>query len=176
MEHSRVIERLEQLAARDTAVVSTLRRSLSFEPGQYVPAFPIIEPLLYDASEARRWTVYLVAGLWATAQRRAQGTGQPLALALRRMASGRRGGDTSSSVDLRFTSLLDSDRDELPYRLRQVVSLINSDQQAIDWPVLLADLSAWGAESRYVQQRWAAQYWRTTDEPAAANNETKSVD
>lgn len=175
MDIPRLFERLTQLADRDTAVVSTLRRSLSFEPGQYIPAFPIVEPLLQGATGSRRATMYLVAGLWSTSQRRTEGASVPLATALRTVSARRGSGEATSSTDLRFTALLDSDREELPYRLRQAVSLINAEQISIDWCSLLADLFAWDAESRFVQQQWASRYWQATEPSAAPNDQPISA-
>jgi CRISPR system Cascade subunit CasB len=162
MDTTTFFNRLGYDSDQSLAVVSILRRSLSFEPGQYISAFPVVEPYLYDLSESRRKVAYLAAGLWATAQRRTSGSAMPLAEAFRRVADKRRGeSNTASSVDKRFITLLDSDIDELPHRLRQVVSLINAEQTVIDWPALLTDLFAWNAESRHVQRHWARLYWRS---------------
>lgn len=151
--------RLEALAERDSAVVATLRRSVAFDPGTFSPAFPIVEPVVAGLSDRRRRLYYLVAGLWALGQRRSSGPPVPLQAALYRVARGR----DSGSIELRFNALLDSDADELPHRLRQVVSLVTADQIAIDWPQLLIDLIGWESDSRYVQQRWARAYWSGSD-------------
>ena len=154
--------RLGHECEQNSAVVSILRRSLAFEPGHYISAFPVIEPSLHGISEFRRKLTYLAAGLWATAQRRTSGNTLPLAEAFRRTADKRRGGGgAASSLDQRFITLLDSDLDELPHRLRQVISLINAEQIQVDWPTLLNDLFAWNAESRYVQRQWAKLYWHS---------------
>lgn len=147
----------------DTRVVATLRRALGEEPGAYPPAFPFVEPFTGSQGERARRLVYLAAGLWALAQRRESGAPVPLVDAVRRCAHGR----DSSSIEKRFVALLESDGDELAWRLRHVVQLVASDGIAIDWPGLLKDLLAWDAPSRAVQSRWARAYWRR-DEPEAA--------
>lgn len=160
MDASAFFARLSELAERDSSVVATLRRSVAFEPGAFAPAFPIIEPYVSGQPEWRRRNVYLVAGLWALGQRRSSGPAVPIAVALRRVGTSK----SSSSVELRFTALLDSDNEELPHRLRQAVGLVTSQQLALDWPRLLEDVGGWGAESRYVQRRWARDFWSKSDE------------
>lgn len=160
MDASAFFVRLGELAERDSSVVATLRRSVAFEPGTFAPAFSIIEPAMAGQPEWRRRNAYLVAGLWALGQRRSSGAPVPMAVALRRFGSSK----SSSSVELRFTALLDSDSDELPHRLRQAVSLVTSQQIALDWPRLLEDVSAWGSDSRYVQRRWARDFWSGDDD------------
>jgi CRISPR system Cascade subunit CasB len=67
--------------------------------------------------------------------------------------------------------LLDADEDELPWRLRQIVSLTTASGIALDWPQLLKDLLGWDHPDRYVQRRWAREYWGASVEPTAASNE-----
>lgn len=153
---------LSRRAEGDNAVIATLRRSLSSEPGTDTRVFSLVEPWLGNESRSRRATVYLIAGLWALSQRRTSGNGVPLAQALRRITG-------STSAELRFTRLLDADRDELQWRLRQAITLLNATGTAIDWPQLLDDLLLWDSQSRIVQIQWARQYWRQGDpEPEAA--------
>ena len=60
------IEWLEGLNEKNTKVRAVLQRSLTFDPGQYVPAFPYVEPFVQDPNDIWRWKMcYLVAGLWA---------------------------------------------------------------------------------------------------------------
>ena len=62
----RFIEWLEGLNQKDTKVRAVLRRSLAFDPGTFVPAYPYVEPFVKDESNSwRREMHYLVAGLWA---------------------------------------------------------------------------------------------------------------
>lgn len=152
---------LGRRAEGDTSVIANLRRSLSVDPGSDTRVFALVEPWLGDASARRRTMIYLAAGLWASSQRRTAGCAVPLAQALRAIASNR-------SAEQRFTRLLDADPDELPWRLRQTIALLNSTGMAINWPELLDDLLRWEAPSRTVQTRWARQYWRQPPEEAKA--------
>ena len=67
----------------------------------------------------------------------------------------------SGSMDLRFAALLDARSEDLPYRLRQVVSLLaaNRDAVGVRYDLLLRDLLRWNAPGRPVQREWAAAYW-----------------
>ena len=60
------IEWLEGLNEKDTKVRAVLRRSLAFDPGAFVPAYPYVEPFLKGEDNPwRREIFYLVAGIWA---------------------------------------------------------------------------------------------------------------
>src|SRR5207248_2096309 len=69
----------------------------------------------------------------------------------------------SDSVEKRFTALLAARRDELPGRLRQAVSLLKSQNIALDWALLLKHVLSWDRPDRRVQRNLAGHYW---DEPA----------
>ena len=151
------IEWLERLNEKDTKVRAVLRRSLAFDPGQFVPAFPYVEPFVKDADTAwRRKVHYLVAGLWAGHWREGQrGPSLPLgrACAAYQSASG------STSVERRFITLLDADTDQLPHRLRQMVALLKD--QAIDLESVLKGLLFWNDDQKRTQNAWARDYYRT---------------
>ena len=60
------IEWLEDLNKKNTKVRAVLRRSLAFDPGTYVSAYPYVESFVKDENNTwRRDIHYLVAGLWA---------------------------------------------------------------------------------------------------------------
>jgi len=156
-------EYLARRAEVDTSVVATLRRSLMSDPGTFAEAFPLVEPFTQGVSERERRTVYLAAGLWASAQRRESGPALPLPSAMAKLRH-----DTgSASTEARFVALLDADEDELVWRLRHAINLTSSAGLALDWPALLQDLLRWTAPARFVQQQWARQFWQHSraDEP-----------
>ena len=153
---STFIEWLEGLNEKDTKVRAVLRRSLAFDPGSYVHAFPYVEPFVGTGDNARRReTLYLVAGLWA-AHWRENGRGQPMPLgkacAMHQIASG------STSTERRFIALLDADRDQLPHRLRQIIALLK--EQSIDFDALLAGLLYWEDDQKRTQNAWARDFYR----------------
>ena len=150
------IERLEGLNEKDTKVRAVLRRSLAFDPGQYVPAYPYVEPVVKDESSSwRREMYYLVAGLWAAHWREGR-SGSPMtigkACATHQATSG------STSTERRFITLLDSDSDQLPHHLRQMVALLKD--QLIDFEALLKDLVYWNNDQKRTQNAWARDFYR----------------
>lgn len=143
----------------DRAGLATLRRSLSFAPGTWPPAFPIVEPFVASATNARRADAYLVAGLMAWSRNTEPGTGD-MGAACARL----RDASDSGSTERRFVDLLDADRDALPHRLRQMVALMASKSITPAWSELIRDLAAWDHPDRFVQQRWARSYYRSDAE------------
>ena len=150
------IEWLENLNAKDTKVRAVLRRSLAFDPGAFVPAYPYVEPFLKGEDNPwRREMLYLVASLWAAHWREGRnGTPLPIgkACAAHQVASG------STNTERRFISLLDADRDQLPHRLRQMIALLK--EQAIDFDALLMGLLYWNNDQKHTQNSWARDFYR----------------
>ncbi|MGH2541838.1 MAG: type I-E CRISPR-associated protein Cse2/CasB [Ardenticatenaceae bacterium] len=95
---------------------------------------------------------FLVATLFPLTDRAETGT---LGHALRRARSSENG----EGLDRRFEVLLDADESQLPYRLRQAIRLLASNDVAINWPQLLSDLTNWTHPNRFVQERWARDYF-----------------
>lgn len=79
---------------------------------------------------------------------------------VRRIRTGSNAGQTNS-LDRRFQSLLDSDREQLSFRLRQAVRLIAADRDhvTLNWECLLRDLLNWDSPNQTVQVRWARDYF-----------------
>lgn len=159
MDSSSFFSALERRASTDSSVVATLRRCMAADrPELHAPAFPLVEPLLHGEPAYTRPMAYLAAGCWASAVR--QGRGKPVALpeALRQMAKSAQG------AERRFVQLLDSDADELAWRLRQIIQLVASQGVTLDWPALLDDLLRWGSPYRSVQTRWARTFWGSSSD------------
>lgn len=154
---SHFIDWLEKTSERDTRVRAVLRRSLAFDPGVSPSAYPYVEPFVKaEDSGWKREVFYLVAGLWAL--HRSEGlNGQPVSLgkacANHQIVSG------STSTERRFIALLDSDRDQLPHRLRQMVALLKD--QPIDFDDLLQRLLYWNDDKKGSQNAWARDFYRT---------------
>lgn len=148
---------LEKLNESENRVRAVLRRSLAFDPGQHIPAFPYVEPFLKgEESGWRRDMHYLVAALWAAHWREGR-TGAALPLARACAAHQLKSG--SASTERRFISLLDADREQLPHRLRQMVALLG--EQPIDFEALLNDLLGWNRDDKRTQNAWARDFYRT---------------
>jgi CRISPR system Cascade subunit CasB len=147
---------LGDLNESDGKARAVLRRSLAFDPGQHIPAFPYVEPFLKgEESGWRRDMHYLVAALWAAHWREGR-TGAALPLARACAAHQLKSG--SASTERRFISLLDADREQLPHRLRQMVALLG--EQPIDFEALLNDLLSWNRDDKRTQNAWARDFYR----------------
>jgi len=160
---------LERLNENDSKVRAILRRSLAFDPGEYVPAYPYIEPFLNDENNQRRREIlYLVAGVWAAHWREDQrGELVPIgkACATHQNSSG------STSTERRFINLLDADRDQLPHRLRQMIVLLK--EQPIDFGHLLKGLQYWSNDQKHTQQEWARDFYRNLNDENSAETQTE---
>lgn len=169
----------------EPADLARMRRSLG-DPGQEV--IPVVEGFLGRIQDERedRWerlVYYLVAGLWATTvssselehfrqqseeePEPAQAEEKPVEAGYRRtlghaIARLYLARDRAKSIEQRFIALLDADEEQLPYRIRQMVQLLKSEEGIhIYWSELLRDLLAWNDERRPVQQKWARAFYRT---------------
>lgn len=152
--HERFAQHLAKRLEESTRPRAVLRRSLAFPPGTWPEAFPYVEPFVARANRGTREAAYLVAGLYALSNVD-RGSGSLGAAAHRLRAA-----TDSGSVEARFLALLDSDDEQLPHRLRQMVKLMSSHEIAPDWAELFRDLNAWNSSSRWVQERWARDYYR----------------
>jgi CRISPR system Cascade subunit CasB len=78
----------------------------------------------------------------------------------------------ADGLDRRLTVLLDADRRELPFRLRQAVRMLGQKDVRVDWRRLLRDLERWNWPSRPVQKQWARSYFgmqHDLEDPAATD-------
>jgi CRISPR system Cascade subunit CasB len=99
-------------------------------------------------------TYFLVATLYARHDRPG-GTGN-FAQCMREIVNR---GANDESVSRRLAIILDSHREELPFRLRQAVCLVRSYELPIDWALLLEDLLRWNEPHRRVQKGWARTFF-----------------
>lgn len=154
---SGLIAWLEQLNESDNKARAVLRRSLAFDPGQHIPAFPYVEPFLKGEQEGwRREVHYLVAALWAAHWREGR---SEASLPLARACAAHQLNSGSASTERRFINLLDADCEQLPHRLRQMTALLN--EQPIDFERLLSDLLGWHRDDKRSQNAWARDFYRT---------------
>ena len=150
------IEWLEDLNKKSTKVRAVLRRSLAFDPGTYVSAYPYVEPFVKDENNTwRRDIHYLVAGLWAAHWREGRSDQQiSIGKASWKLYDER---DKSSSIERRFISLLDADHDQLPHRLRQMIALLK--EQTVDFDAILRGLLRWNEDKKPIQNAWARDFY-----------------
>ncbi len=158
-----LVESLRRLADPldpDRAALAQLRRCLARDLGR---ALCRVGRLFNRVPDYALDDAVLVAALFASHQEHRQGVG--LGKAFRELRDGAGG----ASVEKRFVALLDSEREDLPGRLRQAVFLLRAKGVGLDWERLLADLRRWDQPSRRVQRDWARQFWeeRRAEAPAA---------
>ena len=150
------IEWLEDLNSRDTKVRAVLRRSLAFDPGTHVPAFPYVEPFLQgNDSTWKRKAYYLTAGLWGAHWKESR-TGQ--AFSIGKACAIHKTKSQSSSTEFRFIAILDADQDQLPHRMRQMMALLKDFN--IDYEDLLQGLLYWNDPQKRTQNQWARDFYR----------------
>jgi len=168
----RFIEWLEGLNQKDTKVRAVLRHSLAFDPGAFPPAFPYVEPFVgNESSEWNREMHYLIAGLWAAHWREGR-VAVPVSIGMACAAHQAVSGSTST--ERRFITLLDSTKEELPHRLRQMVALLKD--HSIDFEALLKGLVYWIDDRKRTQNAWARDFYRnlqddTDTEPESLTEE-----
>lgn len=174
----------------EPADLARLRRGRA-DPGQQV--VPVVEGFLGRIQNERedgweRTCYYLVAGLWASSvswsdlkvrsqaeeeEEPAQAEEGPVEAGYRRtlghaMAQLYLARGQSPSIEGRFVALLDANEEELPYRIRQMVRLLETeDGIRIHWAELLRDLLAWNRERKPVQQKWARAFYRAVSRETA---------
>jgi len=163
------IDWLEKLNEKDSKVRAVLRRSLAFDPGTYVQAFPYVEPFLSDDDNGwKREVFYLVAGLWATHWREGR-TGPPSPIG--KACAMHQNESNSANTERRFITFLDADTGQLPHRLRQIVALLKD--QTIDFSALLKGLLYWGDDQKRTQNAWARDFYRNLHQENNENYEVK---
>ena len=131
-------------------------------PWEIYPAYPYVEPFVKNETNSwRREMHYLVAGLWAAHWREGQ-LGQPMSIREGMRCLRQRERSMSRmihcSTERRFITLLDSDSDQLPHRLRQMIALLKS-RPSTSTP-LLTGLLYWNDDQKRTQNAWARDFYR----------------
>ena len=143
----------ERLAGLDAAGRARLRRAagqpLAESRGALGLSFSVLPPGVPAYQEE---AYFLAATLFPLADGGGDGD---LGAALRKARNDR----NAKGVDRRMHILLDSDVEQLSFRLRQAVTFLQSCRVRVDWPRLLDDLLDWGSPRRHVQRRWARSYY-----------------
>lgn len=159
-----VAEFIAALERLDAAGRARLKRNAGRTLGEARDGYrAFFQALPYDVPDWLHEDYFLVATLFPLAPHR-EGAGS-LGATLRRVRQGRSGADRANSLDRRFQTLLDSDREQLPFRLRQAVRLAAANDLPIDWAALLRDVLAWEWDGRPVQLRWAKDYYVGRHDP-----------
>ncbi len=145
------IRHLERLRDQeDRRALAILRRGANRQPGAALDMFSLVIPWVPENRHAED-SAFLVAALFALHPApKGQGT---LGSVFAKIS------EESDSIELRVNALLNCHRDDLPYHLRQAVSLLRSKDVPVNWRQLLRDVLGWEHDDRYVQRAWARDFW-----------------
>lgn len=144
------IQRLETLDAGERARFKRSSGATLAEAGPVLGLF--YRTLPAQVPPYQHETYFLLATLYPLADAAETGSlGNALRLA--------RTEHNSAGLDRRVERLLDADEAQLPFRLRQAVRFLYSQRVGVDWQQLLRDLLRWTHPERYIQRRWAADYF-----------------
>lgn len=150
------IEYLHSLRqAENRAALAELRRGLRTAAGTAPETFRYVArwvPVDAYPSEERRY--YLIASLFALYPE--PGGRGNMGDHFAAVAAGDK---SAEATEQRFAALLAVHEDDLPYHLRQAVSLCKSEEVPINWNQLFRDLGWWSHADRWVQRRWANSFW-----------------
>jgi CRISPR system Cascade subunit CasB len=148
---------------RDRAALAALRQALGTPPGSRAEAARVVYRLLpLNLPKRRERDFWLIAGLFAMhphqpSKINGKRYGPSLANSLRTLA--RREGVSDEGVERRLTTVLNAEREDLDDHLRHAVAQLRGFDIGVDYVQLLRDLRAWNAEQRWVQRRWAMDFW-----------------
>lgn len=144
------IRRLEQL---DVGARARLRRSAGRRIEEARGVMGLFYRLLPHGVPANQQDAYfLIATLYPIAE---SGNNDNFGVTLRTARST----SNSAGIDRRVEVLLDSDADQLTFRLRQAVQFAKSNRVAVNWKQLLRDILQWSHPQRFVQRKWAETYF-----------------
>jgi len=147
------VEQLERLRdSEDRAALARLRRGLGKRlgtPQMYPYVIPWIGKEQHQIERAM-----LVASLFALHPDSAP-RGQSMGTVFRQMQDG----SNQSSLERRFAGLLAASIEDIGGHLRHAVSLAKSKDVRVDYDTLFKDLGYWNHPDRFVQLRWAREFW-----------------
>ncbi|MDQ3129935.1 MAG: type I-E CRISPR-associated protein Cse2/CasB [Acidobacteriota bacterium] len=151
----RVIKYLRSLnmPPQNRAALANLRRGLGKPPKTAMEMFPYLGQFLSHKTKANyENTVFIAAALFAYYPDAKHAKGN-LGASLRELK------ENSDSIEKRFVALLNAEAEDLPYYLRQIIGLLKANEIAVNWERLFKDILNWNGDKRYVQQKWAEQFW-----------------
>lgn len=156
------VRRLEKYVKdEDRAILAHFRRGLGKEAWEATEMFPHIAGWTANLSRRDENAYFLVASMIGLYPKLSSNTDNGFNNLGRSMSFLR---DDSGSIEKRFVALLNSDEEDLPKHLRQIVSLLKSKDAPVNWYQLLKDIKYWSSDSRSVQRNWAKGFWGNNNE------------
>jgi len=156
----RFISHLETLREQEErGALAALRRGLGSPLGTVPAMYPHILPWAPQNRRAED-ACYIVGSLFALHPEANERGNLGTAFKTMKSLEERSGRKEHESLEKRFVALLNCNRDDLPYHLRQAVSLLKAKDVPVNWQQLLRDILNWDHEARFVQQKWAREFWQ----------------
>jgi CRISPR system Cascade subunit CasB len=151
---------------KDRQALAVLRRSLSQRPGEDLAPYRYIGALLPDHDPRSERIHCLVAGLFALAPSEDRTDSEDNAAPRQWWSLGRTLAEhckqephVRNGVERRLAALLNAHTDDMAEHLRHLVTLLGPAAARINWLMLLEQLHAWDSMDRWVQRRWAKDFW-----------------
>lgn len=156
-----LIGHLTRLVAEDDrAALAALRRGLGRPPGEAPELYPHVAKYFPQETSSRNYenAMFTVAALFGMFPNHRAGAGTPFKVL--RQTLGERA-DTRDSTERRVLSVLNADTEALPTHLRHLFALIRSHgpERHLDFGLLLRHINQWDHPDRWVQRRWAQDWW-----------------
>lgn len=159
------IDRLDEVVRRgDRARLAALRQLVApparWGPDVYATAMALLPPVVVDYEEDLWLFVAGLHALWHRGRSTpAPHSGSTLGSSVRTLGR-RKGLELAPAVERRFSVLLTSSDERLHHHLRQAVTQLAGEGIGVDFVRLLSDLRHWDHPDRYVQRRWAREFWQ----------------
>lgn len=134
----------------DRGALADLRSGLGKVPGQMARVHKHVVPFLPDRSFNDRW-YYLVASLFGLHLKHENGCNMGKAFRPLR--------EKSDSMEARFVALLNAHPHDLDQHLRHAISLLDANHRSIDWFQFFEDLLKWDHPDKFVQLKWARDFY-----------------
>jgi len=154
------VERLERLADESRrADRAMIKRARTGHPAQRIQARRVYHQLVPDGMPHSSWVIRLVertCGLFVLNPSHQEG-GPSVGAAARRLASLR---DVSEeAVERRLMSILGAGPETLDQHLARLNARLHAHGIGLDYVRLTRDLNQASHPDRYIQQRWADEFW-----------------
>lgn len=175
----------------DRGTLAALRRGLMLEEEHLFELFGHIPPQLLAGLRPREERVFLmVSALYAYHPKsfsenelavRRRNLGESLRLLA--MTKVQQNAGVSEDEDLipeslkrRVNALLGAPSVDLFGHLRQVISLLKSEEIPVDWALLLRDLQWWDSPDRHVQWQWSRSFYVGHESEHQSESEGEEVE
>ncbi len=150
------VKYLVSLAERESrGALAALRRGVGKPPGTTPETFPVMVPWTAEMNRTAADTYFLVGSLFALNQSNCADGNMGTTFGQIRGTEGEAG----DSLEKRFVALLNAHSEDLSNHLRHAVTLAGSKEVSVNWAQLITDLRHWDHPDRFIQRRWADQFW-----------------